>query len=500
MMISFPITAIFLLASFGLWVIHYKNKNLLLLSVILAVIHGVVRFFSALIPATAFLLISLDLLLLGLFSMALIYFRKNIFLQWGIYALTIGSLVYHQLGTDDYKKYEVDREWEILLQTDPNHPLTELKGFISKYNLESQVAFNPEDENATDLDDYWVIGIPKKGERHIQFIRRKLEKFPGVLWIEYNENYEIALPDEYRVTQPRKMVMANDPMTEKQWGMTALQADDYLEWIQNHQIAPKQKAKVFILDSGVESGHEDLEVVSPGNEKDNLTDKRGHGTHVAGIAGAITNNAKGIASLIPGPDWIELHSIKVINDFGFGTQKDIIKGIIEAVDQGADVINLSLGARSYQNKEKAYKKAIDYAVRKKVIVVAAAGNSSGNARDFVPANLDHVITVAAVNYDLRLASFSNHVRDVSFGLSAPGESILSTFTGNTYKTLSGTSMAAPFISGFAGVLKALDPDLDHEDVYRIIHETGSIHAQDASAGTLLNPVDALRKLKKESSK
>ncbi|HMQ08833.1 MAG TPA: S8 family serine peptidase [Saprospiraceae bacterium] len=499
-MISFPITAILLLASFGLWVIHYKNKNLLFLSIILAVIHGIVRFFSALIPATAFLLISLDLLLLGLFSLALIYFRKNIFLQWGIYALTVGALVYHQFGTDEYNKFEVDREWEILLQTDPNHHLTELKDFIRKYQLESKTAFKPTDENATDLDDYWAIGIPNKSEKHIKVIRRNLEKLPGVLWIEYNELYEILIPDESLITRPRKMIMVNDPLTEKQWAMTALHADDYLQWIQNQQIAPKHKAKVFILDSGIESGHEDLEVMSPGNKKDYHIDKRGHGTHVAGIAGAISNNGKGIASLIPGPDWIELNSIKVINDIGFGTQKDIINGIIEAVDQGADVINLSLGARSYQNKEKAYKKAIDYAVRKKVIVIAAAGNSSGNARDFVPANLDQVITVAAVDYDLRLASFSNHVRDVSFGLSAPGVDILSTFTGNTYKPLSGTSMAAPFISGFAGVLKALDPDLDHEDVYRVIHESGSIDTQKASTGTLLNPVEALRILKKETLK
>ena len=234
-------------------------------------------------------------------------------------------------------------------------------------------------------------------------------------------------------------------------------------------LKPTKKAVLYIIDSGIEGGHEDLQYALPSNQsKFHYSDTRGHGTHCAGIAGAVTNNSLGITSVVPSGDWVEIRSIRVINNMGFAPQADILDAITKAVDEGADVISLSLGAYSTEGTKLAYQEVMQYALERGVIVIAAAGNSSKPASTTAPANIEGVIAVAALDQSGRLASFSNTVSDVAMGVAAPGVSILSTFPGNGYKVNSGTSMAAPFVAGIASIAKAINPEITCKDFYKTI--------------------------------
>ncbi|HLO33511.1 MAG TPA: S8 family serine peptidase, partial [Anaerolineales bacterium] len=177
----------------------------------------------------------------------------------------------------------------------------------------------------------------------------------------------------------------------------------------------------------------------------NPQDDNGHGTHVAGIAAALCNNGTGVA----GVSWgARLMPVKVLNAAGNGTYADVADGIIWAADHGAQIINLSLGGG---NSSQMLQDAVDYAAAKSVVLVAAAGNAGRNSV-FYPARYPNVIAVAATDPSNAHAGFSNYGPDVD--LSAPGVSIYSTFPGG-YGYNNGTSMATPFVSGLAAILRGI---------------------------------------------
>ncbi|MFQ5448355.1 MAG: S8 family serine peptidase, partial [Saprospiraceae bacterium] len=259
---------------------------------------------------------------------------------------------------------------------------------------------------------------------------------------------------------------------------------------------PVKKTRLAILDTGVDASHEDLADNFVSTRKKYDYDKSGHGTHCAGIAAAVSNNNKGIASFSRNNAFVEVTSIKVLSDAGYGSQKMIIDGILEAADNGADVISLSLGGPSSDSKQRAYKKAVDYANRKGAIVLVAAGNSKTNARRYAPANTPGVIAVSAVDTLLRRASFSNFVQDLGMAVAAPGVKIYSTFPGNQYKTLNGTSMAAPYVSGLVSLMKSLRPGLTTRQVFNILNKTGMETKGKKETGRLIQPAVAVRELLK----
>ncbi len=242
-----------------------------------------------------------------------------------------------------------------------------------------------------------------------------------------------------------------------QWNWPKIQAN--LAW---DLVTGSTDVKVAVLDTGIDNSHPDLPPVALQkdfiNNDDNAEDDFGHGTHVAGIIGALTNNGVGVA----GENWsVSLMAGKVLDAYGSGTWESVANGITWAADNGANVINMSLGGSSSSTT---LKNAVDYAWGKGVVIACSAGNGGSTTKTY-PASYTNCIAVAATDKNDRKASFS------SYGFSwvdvaAPGDAVLSTMpntpvTLNTsygykmnYDALSGTSMAAPHVAGLAALVWA----------------------------------------------
>jgi thermitase len=284
----------------------------------------------------------------------------------------------------------------------------------------------------------------------------------------------------------------NDPGIDLQWGFEAMKVADLYQVTKD--VKPVKKALVAILDTGIDGNHEDLKDNFTSTQAKYDTDVAGHGTHCAGIAAAVSNNGRGVASFSQNNQFVRVTSIKVLSDNGFGTQQMIINGMLEAADAGADVVSLSLGGLSSDSKQRAYQKAVDYVNRKGGIVVVAAGNSNRDAKDFAPACAPGVIAVSAVDTLMQRASFSNHVQNLKMGLAAPGVKIYSTFPGGQYQTFNGTSMATPYVAGLLGVMKSIRPSLSTREAFDILKKSGIDTKNPNQTGKLIQPGAALKEL------
>ncbi|MBY6037251.1 S8 family peptidase [Fictibacillus nanhaiensis] len=208
--------------------------------------------------------------------------------------------------------------------------------------------------------------------------------------------------------------------------------------------------KIAVIDTGVDYNHPDLagkvikgrDFVADDNDP---IDENEHGTHVAGIAAANTNNGIGIAGLAPKASIL---AVRVLDAGGSGSLDDVAQGIRYAADQGAQVINLSLGGNL---GSKTLEDAVNYAWNKGSVVIAAAGNSGVNLPSY-PAYYSNAIAVAATDQNDQRAAFSNWGTWVD--IAAPGVAIYSTTPNNQYASFSGTSMASPVVAGVAGLLAA----------------------------------------------
>jgi thermitase len=253
----------------------------------------------------------------------------------------------------------------------------------------------------------------------------------------------------------------DDPRFDLQWGMERAKALE--AWAVTRG---SQDIRIAILDSGIDLDHPDLssKIVASKNFSTSHTadDRHGHGTHVAGIAAALTNNGVGVAGM--GCD-SSLMNVKVLGDDGHGSAASIADGIIWATngpdndpetDDGAHVINMSLGTLmpSY-----AIEDAVNYAWERGVVLVAAAGNH-GSSRPSYPARYPEVIAVAGTSKlpENPLTASSSHGEWVD--VAAPGESIWSTYKNGGYITETGTSMASPHAAGLAALLFTRLQDAD----------------------------------------
>ena len=255
-------------------------------------------------------------------------------------------------------------------------------------------------------------------------------------------------------------VYPNDPAYEggDQWGLNKIEGPK--AW---GITTGSSQVIIAVIDSGVDLDHPDLQnkVVAGWDFVNNDAypdDDHSHGTHVAGIAAAATNNALGVA----GVSWdARIMPVKVLDSGGSGYMDDVIAGMEYAADHGAQVLNLSLGSVTSSS---ALQDAVNYARNRGAVVIAAAGNCGSGCIIggqyyynplMYPASCQNVVGVAATTSTDGWASFSEHNTYVD--LSAPGVGIYSTIP-NGYGYKDGTSMATPFVSGLAALVLSRWPD------------------------------------------
>ena len=241
----------------------------------------------------------------------------------------------------------------------------------------------------------------------------------------------------------------SDPRYAEQWSLPRI------GWNVVHDgAAPTGHATVAVLDTGVDTEHADLRgVVVPGVSFVDGTpadaDPNGHGTWMAGIVAARTDDGIGIAGI--GYAGVSVLPVTVLGTDGTGRDSDIVAGVVYAVDAGADVILMSFSATG---SSAALQAAIDYAWAHDVVVVAATGNGGSSAPTY-PAGDRGVIGVSSTDRSDHLAPGSNDGSDTF--LAAPGVDILTTSADGGYETVSGTSAAAAEVAGAAGLMRAHDP-------------------------------------------
>ena len=280
-----------------------------------------------------------------------------------------------------------------------------------------------------------------------------------------------------------------DPKKNDMYHLNLLEIDKALELAGNNEV------KVAVIDSGVDFKHPDLksQVLPPYNAAApaNTTSTGDHGTHVAGIIGAAKDNAVGGHGVNPNA---KLMPIDVFNGKAGANDFVIAQGILYAIEQGADVINMSLGG---YGESPLMKDAVQKAIDQGITVVAAAGNESTDNYSF-PASYEGVISVGSTNDRNKLSSYSNYGPSVD--LVAPGEDIYSTVhdqkKGSSYVKFSGTSMASPVVAGVASLLKSKYPNLKPNEIEAILEMTAKDLGDkdyDLTYGHgLVNPVKALQ--------
>ncbi len=232
--------------------------------------------------------------------------------------------------------------------------------------------------------------------------------------------------------------------------------------IQAPRIWNETKGKgitIAVLDTGCDTSHSDLQkqivggrnfTDDDGSNPDIFLDYNGHGTHVAGTIAARQND-DGVIGVAPEAS---LLIVKVLNKNGSGQYDWIIDGIHYAIEQKVDIISMSLGG---PNDMPELHQAIKKAIANNILVVCAAGNE-GDGDDATdefgyPGCYNEVISVGAINLERRSSKFTNSHNEID--LVAPGEKIISTYLNGKYATLSGTSMAAPHVSGALALIKNL---------------------------------------------
>lgn len=270
----------------------------------------------------------------------------------------------------------------------------------------------------------------------------------------------------------------NDPSFGSQWGMPKINLPDAWDITQG-----SSSIIVAIVDTGIDLDHPDFSCTVPGGAgkltggwnfvagNNNPDDDNSHGSHVAGIVGACTNNSAGVAGTAPN---VRLMPVKVLDSAGSGTYEGVAAGIDYAVANGAKIINLSLGG---SEDSITLANAVQNAYNNGVLVIAAAGNCAqgwwpcpGVNPIMYPAAYPETMAVGATDSADNWASFSEYHDYVE--VSAPGVNIYSTWAFGSYGNKTGTSMSTPYVTGLAALLWSMNPaSLTHNAVRQTIQST-----------------------------
>jgi subtilisin family serine protease len=260
-------------------------------------------------------------------------------------------------------------------------------------------------------------------------------------------------------------IVPDDPDLYLQWGLAKIQAEAAWE-----ETTGSSDVVIAIVDTGVDLNHPDLnDKIVPGwdfvNDDNSAQDDHGHGTHVAGIAAAETDNNRGVAGMSWGA---RIMPIKVLRYDGDGYYSDVAQGVQYACNHGASIINLSLGG---SNPSSTLKDALEQAYAGGCVIVAAAGNSGENKVDY-PARYGEAIAVAATDQADAHVGFSDTGPQVE--VAAPGVDIYSTLwtpSSHTYGWKRGTSMSTASVSGLSSLVWTLCPELTNAQLRDVLKST-----------------------------
>ena len=275
-----------------------------------------------------------------------------------------------------------------------------------------------------------------------------------------------------------------DPSYAEQWALPQIGWDSVFG-----SVTPGGSSVIAVLDTGITASHPDLSgLVLPGYSAfeggDARSDPNGHGTRMAGIAAARTDNGTGVAGVAYAG--VSLLPIQVLGPDGLGQDSDIISGIVWATDEGADVVLMAFSNPGYSP---ALQAAIDYAWDSGVVLVAAAGND-GSSTTTYPAGDRGVIGVSATDRDDALAGGSNYGPSVF--LAAPGVDVATTDGGGGYTAVTGTSAAAAQVAGAAAFMRAVDSSLSNGVIVgRLARSADPAGTQEQTGNGRLNLARAL---------
>lgn len=331
------------------------------------------------------------------------------------------------------------------------------------------------------------------------------------LAVSINKNPNLLVSDGIKIVYAEPNYLktsttdSNDPLFSQQWSHQVTNIEQAWRITQGNP-----DVKIGIIDTGVDPTHPDLannlltgydfvdidttnyksiygtSCLLPGEDytqpDKNCADYNGHGTHCAGIAAAVGDNNIGIKGVAPNCKILPIRAGFSIKNYdgengetGIFETTSIVNAIAYAVDQGANVISMAFNG-DHSNLEE---EVIKYAAYKNVVLVAAAGNNKKSIEKSYPAGYDEVLAITSINKEKKASSFTNY--GAWTDIAAPGEDIISTVPttgGNNsdpagYKILSGTSMAAPYIAGVAGLLLSKDPNLSNNQVYQLLRNSVS---------------------------
>ncbi len=378
-----------------------------------------------------------------------------------------------------------------------NPKLSKLHSSFHQYqNLEVIPLFKSINKNPSTHSIFLKIGLDRLTKIQIpssvdpQILLSELQNNSLIEYAQFNHVYKI---DD----------LPNDPLLPDQWLIEKIHLE--LAW---NLTYGDSTVLIAIIDTGIDYDHEDLSSnlwINPGEDlnknrhvdssdfngidddnngfvddirgwdftdaphfpdggdylapDENPWDENGHGTSVAGIAAATANNGIGIAGVAPG---CRIMNLRAGTSQGLLEEDDVASAIIYAVDNGAKIINMSFGdvATSQMLRD-----VIQFAFESGVVLIASAGNSSSPEIHY-PSGLPQVISVAATNSNDVLASFSNYGATIE--LVAPGVNLKTTARNNQYRNISGTSAAAPVVSGVAGLILSKNPELTNQDVRNLL--------------------------------
>lgn len=303
------------------------------------------------------------------------------------------------------------------------------------------------------------------------------EKVESVTWdkLDHLSNADVIQPDYIRSVS---LETVNEGVSS--WGTQRVN----IEKMKQQFAYNTGNVVVAVIDTGVDYTHPFLKnrIIEGYDFVDNDTDPMDmhyHGTHIAGI---ITETTTKNVKIMP---------IRALDENGNGYDSSIAKGIRYAVEHGADIINMSFEGKEYS---KYLAGALNYAISKDVLVIAAAGNKGADTAGYYPSSEEKVVVVSATDESDHVATFSNTGNSID--ISAPGVGIISSVPGGKYNRLSGTSMAAPFISGVAAMLKLDKPNRTMSEIESLLKsyvDDRGLNGWDSSFGEGIVNVAAFKK-------